>query len=92
MLGVLIEKQKTTPEYYPMTIAAVVTACNQKSARDPVVNYDADMVEETLEGLRRKGATVLVEGQGRTVKWKHAATMRSSTSRTSPTTWPCWRS
>src|SRR5262249_46841055 len=45
VLGVMVEKAKTTPEYYPMTVAAIVTACNQKSNRDPVTNYDPDDVE-----------------------------------------------
>jgi uncharacterized protein len=71
VVGVLVEKQKTTPEYYPMTVAAIVTGCNQKTNRDPVTNYDADDVEETLQGLRKKGAAVQVEGAGRAVKWKH---------------------
>jgi uncharacterized protein YceH (UPF0502 family) len=71
VLGVLVEKQKTTPEYYPMTINAIVTACNQKSNRDPITNFDADDAEEILQGLRKKGATTQVEGTGRTVKWKH---------------------
>lgn len=71
ILGVMVEKQKTTPEYYPMTIAAITTGCNQKSNRDPVVNYDPDDVEDILQGLRKKGAAVLVEGSGRVVKWKH---------------------
>ena len=56
VLGVLVEKAKTTPEYYPMTVAAIVTGCNQKSNRDPVTNYDQDDVEETLHSLRKKGA------------------------------------
>jgi uncharacterized protein YceH (UPF0502 family) len=67
----MVEKAKTTPEYYPMTIAALVTGCNQKSNRDPVVNYDADDVEDGLQELRRKGAAVMVEGSGRVVRWKH---------------------
>lgn len=71
ILGVLIEKQKTTPEYYPMTVQAVVTGCNQKSNRDPVTNYDADDVEEVLETLRRKGVVLLVQGMGRAQKWRH---------------------
>lgn len=71
VLGVMVEKAKTTPEYYPMTIAAIVTACNQKTNRDPITNYDADDVEETLQGLRKKGATILVEGGGRVARWKH---------------------
>jgi uncharacterized protein YceH (UPF0502 family) len=71
VLGVLVEKAKTTPDYYPLTIAAIVTGSNQKSNRDPVVNFDADDVEEILQGLRKKGAVVMVEGSGRVVRWKH---------------------
>ena len=71
VLGVLVEKAKTTPEYYPLTVAALVSGCNQKSNRDPVTNYDADDVEEILQGLRKKGAAVMVEGVGRVVRWKH---------------------
>ncbi len=67
----LVEKQKTTPDVYPMTLASLVTGCNQKSNRDPVTNYDADDVEEILQGLRHKGAVVLVEGSGRVQRWKH---------------------
>jgi uncharacterized protein YceH (UPF0502 family) len=71
ILGVLVEKAKTTPEYYPLTIAAIVTGSNQKSNRDPITNFDADDVEEILQGLRKKGAVVMVEGGGRVVRWKH---------------------
>jgi len=71
VLGVLVEKAKTTPEYYPMTVAAIVSGSNQKSNRDPVTNYDADDVEEILQGLRHKGAAVMVEAGGRVVRWKH---------------------
>jgi uncharacterized protein len=71
VLGVLVEKAKTTPEYYPLSVAAIVTGCNQKSNRDPVTNYDQDDVEETLHSLRKKGATVLIEGGGRVARWKH---------------------
>jgi uncharacterized protein len=71
VVGVMVEKAKTTPEYYPMTVAAIVAACNQKSNRDPVTNYDQDDVEETLHGLRKKGAVILIEGSGRVAKWKH---------------------
>jgi uncharacterized protein len=71
VLGVLVEKAKTTPEYYPLTIAAIVTGSNQKSNRDPVTTYDADDVEEILQGLRKKGAVVMIEGSGRVVRWKH---------------------
>src|SRR5258708_5088131 len=71
ILGVMVEKAKTTPEYYPLTIAAIVTGCNQKSNRDPITNYDADDVEEILNGLRKKGAAVMVEAGGRVVRYKH---------------------
>ncbi len=71
VLGVLVEKAKTTPEYYPLTVAAIVAGSNQKSNRDPVTNFDADDAEEILQGLRKKGATVMVEGSGRVVRWKH---------------------
>src|SRR3954454_654347 len=71
VLGVMVEKAKTTPEYYPLTLAALVTGCNQKSNRDPVTNYDSDDVEEILQGLRKKGAAVMIEGGGRVVRWKH---------------------
>lgn len=73
MLGVLIEKQKTTPDSYPLTLAGLVAGCNQKSNRDPVTDYDGDDIEETLEELRRKGAVLRYEGSGRVEKWKHAA-------------------
>lgn len=72
VLGVLVEKQKTTPEYYPMTISALVNGCNQKTNRDPLTQYDADDVEETLHELRQKGAVMMVEGSGRVARWRHA--------------------
>jgi uncharacterized protein YceH (UPF0502 family) len=71
VLGVLVEKAKTTPEYYPLTVAAIVTGSNQKSNRDPLSNYGLDEVEETLQALRKKGAVVLIEGVGRVTRWKH---------------------
>jgi hypothetical protein len=71
VLGVMVEKAKTTPEYYPMTLAALVAGCNQKSNRDPVTNYDQDDVQDTLDSLRKKGAVILVEGSGRVPRWKH---------------------
>ncbi len=72
VVGVLAEKGKTTPEYYPLTLAALVAGCNQKSNRDPITNYDQDDVEDTLQSLRKKGATILVESSGgRVPRWKH---------------------
>jgi uncharacterized protein len=54
VVGVLIEKERATPEYYPMTINSITNACNQKSGRDPVVNYSQEEVEEVIESLREK--------------------------------------
>lgn len=72
VLGVLIEKSKTTPEYYPMTIAALTTACNQKTSRNPIVNYDEETVALTLNALKIKGLASTVTGGGsRSVKYKH---------------------
>jgi uncharacterized protein YceH (UPF0502 family) len=71
VIGVLAEKSKTTPEYYPMTLAAVTSGCNQKSNRDPVTDYDQDDVEETLQSLRKKGLAILVDAGGRALRWKH---------------------
>ncbi|MGO9599357.1 MAG: DUF480 domain-containing protein [Isosphaeraceae bacterium] len=71
VVGVLAEKGKTTPEYYPLTVAALVAGCNQKSNRDPVTSYDSGEVEDTLQSLRKKGAAILVEAGGRVSRWKH---------------------
>src|SRR5205807_2088349 len=54
VLGCLVEKAAATPEYYPLTLNALVTACNQSSNRDPVVAYDPSVVTETLDDLRGK--------------------------------------
>lgn len=72
ILGALIEKSKTTPDYYPMTIAALTAACNQKTSRNPVVNYDEETVTLTLNALKIKGLVGTATGAGsRTVKFKH---------------------
>ena len=70
VLGVLVEKAKTTPEYYPLSIAAIVTGCNQKSNRDPVTNYDQDDVEDTLAQSAQEGSGHLGRGErpGRAVE------------------------
>ena len=62
VLGSLLEKENTTPEYYPLSLNALMNACNQKSNRDPVVSYDEETVEMALEGLRAKGLAVRVTG------------------------------
>src|SRR6185369_16770823 len=63
VLGALMEKEKTTPEYYPLSLNALVNACNQKSNRDPVVNYDEETAETALEGLRDKGLASRISGR-----------------------------
>jgi hypothetical protein len=62
VLGSLLEKEITTPDYYPLSLNALVNACNQKSNREPVVSYDDETVERALEGLRAKGLAVRVTG------------------------------
>lgn len=54
VIGSLIEKEKTTPEYYPMSLNSLTNACNQKSNRSPVVNYDEAIVIKTIESLKEK--------------------------------------
>lgn len=72
MLGCLLEKDITTPEYYPMTLNALVNACNQKSNRDPVVNYEEADVNEALQSLRQKGLSGIISGPGNRVpKFTH---------------------
>jgi len=72
VLGSLVEKQLTTPEYYPMTLNALVAACNQKSNRDPVVSYDESTVTEALDSLRDKNLVYTFHGStSRVVKYKH---------------------
>jgi uncharacterized protein YceH (UPF0502 family) len=72
ILGSLMEKSRTTPEYYPLTLNALVTACNQKSARKPVVNYDEDTVVRALDSLKKKGLiSTATGGSSRATKYKH---------------------
>ena len=72
MLGSLLEKDLTTPEYYPLTLSALQNACNQKSSREPVVNYDETTVEQGLELLRQKHLILKVSGAGHRVeKYAH---------------------
>jgi uncharacterized protein YceH (UPF0502 family) len=54
VLGALVEKEITTPEYYPLSLNALVNACNQKSNREPVMNLDEDAVVAAMRGLERK--------------------------------------
>src|SRR3954454_2753918 len=73
VFGVLIEKAKTTPDVYPMTINGLVSGCNQKSNREPQMNLSSDDVEQVLEELRGMGAVTEVQGSGRVAKYRHHA-------------------
>jgi uncharacterized protein YceH (UPF0502 family) len=73
VFGVLIEKAKTTPDAYPMTVNGLVAGCNQKTNREPVMNLSADDVEQVLEELRGLGAVTEVQGSGRVAKYRHHA-------------------
>jgi uncharacterized protein len=68
VLGALVEKEITTPEYYPLTLNALVNACNQKSSREPVVNYGEDTVSQALALLRNKGLGLRITGAGHRVE------------------------
>ena len=75
LLGCLIEKEMTTPEYYPMTVNALTAAANQKTNRDPVVVYTEPEVLGGLDALRELGLVRAVSSPGsRAVKFKHALT------------------
>jgi len=72
VLGSLIEKSRTTPDYYPMTLNSLTAACNQKSARNPIVNYDEETVTLTLNALKIKGLiSTATGGSSRAIKYKH---------------------
>jgi uncharacterized protein YceH (UPF0502 family) len=72
VLGCLIEKQRTTPDAYPLTLNSLRLACNQATNRDPVVEYDESTIRAALERLSRKGWTRLASGAGsRAAKYRH---------------------
>jgi len=72
VLGSLVEKQLTTPEYYPLTLNALTAACNQKSNREPVVSYDDTTITGAVDTLRDKNLVYLFYGSNsRAVKYKH---------------------
>lgn len=71
VLGVLVEKSKTTPDVYPMSINALVAGCNQKSNRDPILDLKELDVEEALASAKQKGLVIQVTG-GRVVRWRQA--------------------
>ena len=72
VLGVLMEKSKTKPDYYPMTVNSLIAACNQKTSRKPVVNYDEETVVLALNTLKRRAlVSTATGGSDRSVKYKH---------------------
>ncbi len=72
VLGSLVEKETTTPDYYPLSLNALVNACNQKSNRDPVMNLDEQAVREALDGLNAKGlAGTASTAESRVTKYEH---------------------
>jgi len=72
VLGCLVEKEMTTPDYYPLTLNALTNACNQKSNRDPVLTLEETDVVRALDGLRFKGLAMQAADGGRVPKYAHA--------------------
>jgi uncharacterized protein YceH (UPF0502 family) len=72
VLGSLIEKELTTPEYYPLSLNALVNACNQKSNREPVLSLDEGEVSKALDSLRFKQLAIVSGAGGRVAKYRHA--------------------
>jgi len=72
VLGALMEKAKTTPDYYPMTMNGLVSACNQKTSRKPVVNYGEEVIGSSLNSLKIAGLiSTATGGSIRNIKYKH---------------------
>jgi uncharacterized protein YceH (UPF0502 family) len=72
VLGSLVEKEIATPEYYPLSLNALVNACNQKTSRHPVMELDEEAVREALAGLKDKGLAGMARGtEGRVPKYEH---------------------
>jgi uncharacterized protein YceH (UPF0502 family) len=70
VLGALMEKEATTPEYYPLSLNALVNACNQKTNREPVTSYDEDTVADALASLREKRFALTITGGSRVNKYQ----------------------
>jgi uncharacterized protein YceH (UPF0502 family) len=74
VLGALMEKARTTPDIYPLTLRALVSACNQKTSRHPITDYDEDEVLDALDSLRDKGLAMRVDMAGsRSAKFRENA-------------------
>src|SRR5690348_5306005 len=70
LLGVMVEKAKTTPDVYPMSINSLMTGSNQKSNRDPIMNVSEEDIENTLAALQTKTYVTRIQG-GRVERWRH---------------------
>ncbi|NCA10652.1 DUF480 domain-containing protein [bacterium] len=73
VLGTLVEKAKTTPDQYPLSLNALVNGCNQKSNRDPVTTLDEEQVVRAVASLRGLGAVAEVFGNGSLARYRHLA-------------------
>jgi len=73
VLGVLVEKAKTTPEAYPLSLNALRSGCNQKNNRSPLMQLEESQIEEALDALRKVGAASVVQGEGRIDRYRHRA-------------------
>ncbi len=73
ILGVLVEKAKTTPENYPLSLNALRTGCNQKNNRSPLTQLEEPAIEDALEKLRKLGAVAQVQGTSRVDRFRHLA-------------------
>ncbi len=71
VLGSLVEKEITTPEYYPLSLNAILNACNQKSNRDPVMSLDEDAVRHALQALNQHGLARSAATDSRVAKFEH---------------------
>jgi uncharacterized protein YceH (UPF0502 family) len=71
VLGCLVEKEITTPEYYPLSLNALVHACNQKSNREPLTNLEEDAVRQALRTLSEQALTRSASGDSRVAKYEH---------------------
>lgn len=79
ILGCLIEKQHTTPDNYPLTLNSLRLACNQSTNRDPVVDFDEELIFDTIQKLHRKELTRAASGHGsRAAKYRHLTGERLS--------------
>jgi uncharacterized protein len=73
VLGVLVEKAKTTPDNYPLSLNSLTNGCNQKSNRFPQMQLEESDVQDAIERLRKMGAVAIIQGDGRVEKYRHLA-------------------